>query len=260
MTGRSAMPSVLLSTRSRRRSAKTLRDRLPDHRIESPGRRFPVATGPPIQTLGSGGAGKTKRGEPRTFARGGTGEAADAGAGSRTGSIGPGYWDPWSGFASSGWRCGLVTGLRPAPTDCRCHPRDCALLVDGRSGDGERFLQIGALMASSIRAAVAEEGAGVAEMGAILDFGCGCGRVARNWGSLEGPEVHGSDYNDELVSWCDANLPFLRAGRNELDPPPAMSPKASTWFMPSPSSATSASRFRAPGWRSSAACCGREGC
>ncbi len=98
-------------------------------------------------------------------------------------------------------------------------PSRLRLLVDGRSGDGERFLQIGALMAGSIRTAVAEEGAEVGEMGAILDFGCGCGRVARNWASLDGPEVHGSDYNDELVSWCDANLPFLRADRNELDPP-----------------------------------------
>ncbi len=98
-------------------------------------------------------------------------------------------------------------------------PSRLRLLVDGRSGDGERFLQIGALMAGSIRAAVAEEGAEMGEMGAILDFGCGCGRVARNWAALDGPEVHGSDYNDELVSWCDANLPFLQAGRNELDPP-----------------------------------------
>jgi SAM-dependent methyltransferase len=98
-------------------------------------------------------------------------------------------------------------------------PSRLRLLVDGRSGDGERFLRIGALMAGSIRAAVAESGAEMGEMGAILDFGCGCGRVARNWAALEDPEVHGSDYNEELVGWCDANLPFLRAVRNELEPP-----------------------------------------
>jgi SAM-dependent methyltransferase len=98
-------------------------------------------------------------------------------------------------------------------------PSRLRLLVDGRSGDGERFLQMGALMAGSIRRAVAGSGAEMAEMGAILDFGCGCGRVARNWAQLDGPEVHGSDYNDELVSWCEASLPFLRAGRNQLAPP-----------------------------------------
>jgi SAM-dependent methyltransferase len=98
-------------------------------------------------------------------------------------------------------------------------PARLRLLVDGRSGDGERFLRIGALMAGSIRQAVADSGAEMAAMGAILDFGCGCGRVARGWAGLDGPEVHGSDYNEDLVSWCEANLPFLRAGLNRLEPP-----------------------------------------
>jgi SAM-dependent methyltransferase len=47
----------------------------------------------------------------------------------------------------------------------------------------------------------------------------GSGRVARHWAELQGPEVHGCDYNEELVSWCAANLPFLEVARNELEPP-----------------------------------------
>ena len=53
----------------------------------------------------------------------------------------------------------------------------------------------------------------------VLDFGCGCGRVLRHWAGLEGPEIHGSDYNERLVAWCAANLPFVTASVNELEPP-----------------------------------------
>ncbi len=93
------------------------------------------------------------------------------------------------------------------------------LLVDGRNGEAEHFLRIGGRMADSIGAAVAGAGAAIDRMEAILDFGCGCGRVARHWAAVEGPEIHGCDYNEELVGWCRGNLPFLRATRNELEPP-----------------------------------------
>jgi SAM-dependent methyltransferase len=98
-------------------------------------------------------------------------------------------------------------------------PPRLRLLVDSRSADAERFLWIGRQMADSIRNAVTEAGSPPQTMGAILDFGGGCGRVARHWASLEGPEVHLSDYNRALVDWCADNLPFVRAGKNELEPP-----------------------------------------
>jgi SAM-dependent methyltransferase len=56
-------------------------------------------------------------------------------------------------------------------------------------------------------------------LGAILDFGCGCGRVARHWKDLRGPELHGTDYDPDLVGWCADNLPFLEANQNQLEPP-----------------------------------------
>jgi SAM-dependent methyltransferase len=93
------------------------------------------------------------------------------------------------------------------------------LLVDGRSGDAKRFQWVGAQGADLVRAAVAESGASIESLEAILDFGCGCGRVARHWASLERTEVHGCDYNPELVEWCGENLPFLRATVNRLEPP-----------------------------------------
>jgi SAM-dependent methyltransferase len=98
-------------------------------------------------------------------------------------------------------------------------PPRLRLLVDGRTGDAEAFLRLGEQMCDAIQGAAAAAGAPVERMRAILDFGCGCGRVARHWAAVEGPEVYGCDYNPDLVAWCTANLPNLRAARNELAPP-----------------------------------------
>jgi SAM-dependent methyltransferase len=100
-------------------------------------------------------------------------------------------------------------------------PARLRLLVTSRSADAGSYLAVGGQMASSIRGAVAAAGNPIEEMEAILDFGCGSGRVARYWAGLEGPRVHGTDYNPELVAWCEANLPFVEAGRNQLEPPAA---------------------------------------
>jgi SAM-dependent methyltransferase len=77
----------------------------------------------------------------------------------------------------------------------------------------------GELAANSIRELVAEGGQDLAEFGAVLDFGVGCGRVARHWAKIPGPEWHGSDYNAALSGWCHANLPHLITVRNTASGP-----------------------------------------
>ena len=64
-----------------------------------------------------------------------------------------------------------------------------------------------------MRAILARSGVTIERLGAILDFGCGAGRVLRHWKSLEGPALHGTDYNPELVAWCAASLPFAHVPR-----------------------------------------------
>jgi SAM-dependent methyltransferase len=56
-------------------------------------------------------------------------------------------------------------------------------------------------------------------MEAILDFGCGCGRVARWWRDLDGPRIVGCDYDGRLVEWCESSLPFMEAKTNASLPP-----------------------------------------
>lgn len=83
----------------------------------------------------------------------------------------------------------------------------------------ETYLQGGELAAASIRELLAKNGLDLGAFGAVLDFGCGCGRVLRHWADLKNTEVHGTDYNPELARWCAENLPFARIGTNSLAPP-----------------------------------------
>ena len=77
------------------------------------------------------------------------------------------------------------------------------------------FLEGGRAAALSIREAVP---ASLESMSSILDFGCGCGRVFRQWKDLPA-EIHGSDSNATLVAWCWENLPFGHFQVNGPDPP-----------------------------------------
>ena len=56
-------------------------------------------------------------------------------------------------------------------------------------------------------------------LGALLDFGCGCGRIVRGLHGLKNCQVHGTDYNPKLIKWCRKNLPFGRFAINRLEPP-----------------------------------------
>ena len=81
------------------------------------------------------------------------------------------------------------------------------------------FLGTGELAARSIRAALIKNGLAIEDFGSVLDFGCGAGRVIRQWADLNGPALHGTDYNPDLVSWCRDALPFARFSVNGLDRP-----------------------------------------
>ncbi len=81
------------------------------------------------------------------------------------------------------------------------------------------YLDTGALAARSIRAILGGNGLAIEDFGAILDFGCGVGRVTRQWADLRGPAIHGTDYNPRLARWCARRLPFARFGVNHLDRP-----------------------------------------
>src|SRR5689334_20896954 len=84
--------------------------------------------------------------------------------------------------------------------------------------DADFFLQSGRHNADLIRELVREQGASLDDVGALLDWGCGCGRVLRQWAGLEQTRVFGCDIDARMVAWCNANLPFADARLNQLTP------------------------------------------
>jgi SAM-dependent methyltransferase len=84
--------------------------------------------------------------------------------------------------------------------------------------DAAWYLESGRRAEESLRALLGRHGEPVESRRAILDFGCGCGRVIRRWHRLDA-ELAGTDLNAAAVRWCAANLPFARFAPNRLTPP-----------------------------------------
>jgi SAM-dependent methyltransferase len=81
------------------------------------------------------------------------------------------------------------------------------------------FLTSGRVQAEYLRELLAGVGKPIEETDAILDFGCGCGRISRWFSDLAGPQLSGCDYNRELVTWCQAHLRFMDTQATRLHPP-----------------------------------------
>jgi SAM-dependent methyltransferase len=122
----------------------------------------------------------------------------------------------WSERATRRARVEPIEGPRMGQDGLPLPPSRLMRLV-AASDDVTWFLEGGELAASSMRAVLARNGVTIEHLGAILDFGCGAGRVLRHWKDLNGPALHGTDYNPELIAWCVANLPFAEFRVNRLN-------------------------------------------
>jgi SAM-dependent methyltransferase len=97
-------------------------------------------------------------------------------------------------------------------------PPELVYLVTGQF-DAEAFYQNGVVGAACIEEVLRGQGLEVDAFGTILDFGCGCGRVMRQWKKLQRAKLYGIDYNPRLVNWCRSSLPFAEFGVNESGTP-----------------------------------------
>src|SRR2546423_13865886 len=113
-------------------------------------------------------------------------------------------------------------------------PKDIAVRVWNRMGGGApipagdfiylvsghrsaaRFLRRGRMASKTIRETLERNGIEIERFNAILDFGCGVGRIMRHWNSLQHPALYGTDYNPTLVRWCEENLKFAEFQVNSL--------------------------------------------
>jgi SAM-dependent methyltransferase len=120
---------------------------------------------------------------------------------------------------------GIRNGARRAPepseVDAAGMPLPPAALrrLVTASDDPDWWVLSGCQDAQLIGELVERNGAPMADMAAILDFGCGSGRVTRWWADLHGPRVFGCDYDDRLAVWCQRNLPFATVKTNPSVPP-----------------------------------------
>lgn len=132
----------------------------------------------------------------------------------RTGLIGPAF-RTWESTQA------LLAGRRSrvdADDSLPVPPPRLIVRVAG-TADVDWFLEGGRLGAASVRGALLRQGIALDGLGAILDFGCGCGRVTRNWAGLSGVQVAGTDLSRPAVDWCRRYLPFARFEENGLTPP-----------------------------------------
>lgn len=105
---------------------------------------------------------------------------------------------------------------RPAPDGLPVPPAVLRMRVAG-TGSFNWFLKGGKRAERSIRAALSRHGMRPEQFDGILDFGCGCGRVARRWKGLAG--IRGSDLSVEAIAWCRENLGFAEFATNGTTPP-----------------------------------------
>ena len=99
-------------------------------------------------------------------------------------------------------------------------PHDLHFLVSGNYDLGvSDFLTVGKFCADSVTGLLNKNHLDIDGFEAVLDFGCGCGRVIRHFNSLKNAKLYGTDYNPVLVEWCRKNLPFAQFQVNKLAPP-----------------------------------------
>jgi SAM-dependent methyltransferase len=85
--------------------------------------------------------------------------------------------------------------------------------------DADFFLRSGRQHAELIQELLRDAGTDISKIGALLDWGCGCGRVLRHWSRLATTRVNGCDIDPRMIEWCAANLPFADVTVTGLEPP-----------------------------------------
>jgi SAM-dependent methyltransferase len=98
-------------------------------------------------------------------------------------------------------------------------PASLRAQIGPRHADADFFLRSGEEHARLVEEVLQESGTPIEDMDAILDWGCGCGRVLRHWSSLPATRVCGSDINPKMIEWCKANFGFADVRVTGLEPP-----------------------------------------
>jgi SAM-dependent methyltransferase len=91
--------------------------------------------------------------------------------------------------------------------------------VGPKHADARYFLASGRRHEQLITDVLRDGGTSIEEIDALLDWGCGCGRVLRRWAGLPHTRICGCDIDPRMIEWCSDNLPFAEVTVTELTPP-----------------------------------------
>ncbi len=111
-----------------------------------------------------------------------------------------------------------VDRLKGAPDGLPLPPGQLMSLVQGTPNVRE-FLTDGRGTAQAVLDVLHGSGIDIDSSMRVLDFGCGCGRVIRHLHAMTGARFNGSDYNPQLIEWCQRNLRFGQFDVNGASPP-----------------------------------------
>jgi 2-polyprenyl-3-methyl-5-hydroxy-6-metoxy-1,4-benzoquinol methylase len=111
-----------------------------------------------------------------------------------------------------------ITRLKGASDRLPLPPAQLIVLVQGTTNVRE-FLTDGRSTAQGVVDVLRGSGVEIDRSMRVLDFGCGCGRVMRHLHRMTGAQFKGSDYNPQLVEWCQRNLRFGQFDVNGVSPP-----------------------------------------
>lgn len=110
----------------------------------------------------------------------------------------------WAGLVKAAWLARNIFG-RGGPLP----PGGLIALVSG-SPDIVWFLKSGRRASVCFKGILAANGISMKKLRGILDFGCGVGRVIRQFRGLKNAGLNGVDYNPDLIAWCRENIRFAR--------------------------------------------------
>lgn len=88
----------------------------------------------------------------------------------------------------------------------------------GSSASTAWYLESGPRDTARILAQLKKAGLDPSQLGTVLDFGCGCGRLSRGFAAGPAQHVIGCDLNRQAIAWCNAHLPGDYHAI-QLDPP-----------------------------------------
>jgi len=86
--------------------------------------------------------------------------------------------------------------------------------------DADWFTSSGRISLEDLSRALAAIGRSFEEFSAVLEWGCGCGRILRHLPPPPTPRrIYGFDIDQEAISWVNGNLPWVETSRTDGLPP-----------------------------------------